>query len=234
MKKIFLLMMLVVATISFIFAQESSSSLLKARDKEIKKIEKQNLPPEEISTQKRDVNSFYQPLIDSAMARESQGKNYPNTNQQNQRNLGGNVNLPNFQGGSYDLQKSANSYATVTVAEATAYSIKTYADVYKNSTTENNPNVNTTLKCLLRNEDYRNVVFTIKGVGGVLIITPTVPARGELEVDLPPGIYTITTNILAVNKTESKAVTREVGNPAKYSFWAGKKYWFVLTQPMDN
>lgn len=227
-------MTIVLGTMSFVFSQAlSSKDVSRDYKKERKRIEAMNEDPQIKAVMLNQLDSTYKVEYEKAVAREN-GQNAPTTGSTN-RTVGANVNLPGFQGGSYSIKKSADSYAEVIIAEATAYSIRTYADAYKNSTaTENSPNVNTTLKCLLRNEDYRNVVFTIKGVGGVLIITPTVPARGELEIDLPPGIYTITTNILAVNKTESKAVTREVGNPAKYSFWAGKKYWFVLTQPMDN
>lgn len=228
-------MIIVLGTMSFVFPQ-SSEAIYNDWKKERRKVERKNDDPKNIQLELDKIDStyisFYRLALENERSSTAQPSSSPATSTKNKRTVGANINLPLFQGGSYNIKDAAVAYATVVTTDANAYYTKTIAENYSKS--QNGGAGDVSFKCLLRNEDYRNVVFTIKGVGGVLIITPTVPARGELEIDLPPGIYTITTNILAVNKTESKAVTREVGNPAKYSFWAGKKYWFVLTQPMDN
>lgn len=119
MKKIIILMILVLGTMSFSFSQESSTYLLKERAKEIKKVEKQNLPPEEILAEKNAINNFYKPLIDSALAREYRNNTTATSNSSTPppRTIGANVNLPGFQGGSYRIKDAAISFVMVSDAQ---------------------------------------------------------------------------------------------------------------------
>lgn len=227
MKKFIFLMVLLVASIPFHALGQSLSSkdLLRERSKELKKVERENIPDDEKKEKIEEINSFYKELIEKAMDQEMAPASSSSTNlPSKERKFGGDFSLPNIKGGSSSVTKTADAYATAVMAEATAYSIKAYAAASDE-----------TLPALLRNEDYRNVIFTIKGPGGYPEITVQVPARGQEEITLPfRGTYTVTTRIVQEGKTPSPPVTVTVGNPAKYGMYGGKKYSFVLTQPLSN
>jgi len=237
MKKLVLFVILVVATISFTFAQ-SSREIYNDWQKARKKIERKNDDPKNIQIELDKIDSTYISFYRLALENErSSTTTQPNSTPTNTsgsstpapRNLGANVSLPGFQGGSYNIKDAAVAYATVVTTDANAYYTKTIADNYNKS--QNGGEGGSSFKCLLRNEDNSTVIFTITGINGMFIIRPTVPGGGSVEVELPPGTYKITTTLVRALYTESKPVTREVGNPTVYSLWEGKKYCFVLTQP---
>lgn len=177
-------MMLVVATISFIFAQENSSSLLKRRDKEIIKVVKQNLPPEEISAQIKVINDFYQPLIDAAMTRErgntqtqSQNQNTQNTNR---RTIGANVDLPGFQGGSCNIVRSAVAFSIVSNANTRQMFVEKQLNNSENGTIKVDGNFSEYgYEGLLINEySYQNSTF---------IIIPDYPMADSIKYKIAAG-----------------------------------------------
>lgn len=239
MKKILFLMMLLVASTSLTsFGQSlSSKDLLKERSKELKKVERENIPDDEREKKIEEINSFYKGLIEKAMDQEmatpsnnsSATSSTTNTNlPSKERKFGGDFSLPNIKGGSMNITKTADAYATAVMAEASAKYMEACANAINSNEKEEFPG-------LLKNEDYRNVIFTIRGPGGYPEITVQVSARGQEEITLPfRGAYTVTTQIIQAGKTPSPPVTVTVGNPYKYGLYGGKKYSFVLTQPLSN
>lgn len=231
MKKILFLMMLLVASTSLTSLGQSLSSkaLLKERAKEIRAVQKRNAPEEQIKEELKRIDSFYKELIQRAMDQEmapTSPTSSSNTNlPSKERKFGGDFSLPNIKGGSINITKTADAYATAVMAEANAKYMEACANAINSNEKE--------FPVLLRNEDYRNVIFTIRGPGGSEI-TVQVSARGQEEVILPfRGRYTVTTQI--IGKTPSPPVTVTVGNPSyKYGLYGGKKYSFVLTQPLSN
>ena len=220
-------MMLLVASTSLTsFGQSLSSKvLLKERAKEIRAVQKRNAPEEEKKKKIKRIDSFYKELIQKAMDQEMAPTSPSNTNlPSKERKFGGDFSLPNIKGGSINITKTADAYATAVMAEANAKYMEACANAINSK--EEFPG-------LLRNEDYRNVIFTIRGPGGSEI-TIQVSARGQEEVILPRGRYTVTTQIIQAGKTPSPPVTVTVGNPYKYGLYEGKKYSFVLTQPLSN
>ncbi len=231
-------MMLLVASTSLTsFGQISSKALLKERAKEIKAVQKRNAPEEEKEEEIKRIDSFYKELIQKAMDQEiaptsptsSTTTSSSNTNlPSKERKFGGDFSLPNIKGGGMNITKTADAYATAVMAEANAKYMEACANAINNNEKEEFPG-------LLKNEDYRNVIFTIRGPGGYPEITIQVSARGQEEVILPfRGTYTVTTQIIQAGKTPSPPVTVTVGNPYKYGLYGGKKYSFVLTQPLSN
>jgi len=198
MKKLLLFVILVLGAISFVSAQESSSSLLKKRDKEIIRIEKQNLPPEEISVQKKEANDFYQPLIDSAMNREYRA-NYSSNNKTtsgsptpSHRNLGANVNLPGFQGGSYNIKDAAISY--VMVSDAQNRQMITERQINNQNNQDGKIKANESSLgyegILMNKYSYREITITITpNYPGAVGITHTIKKGTTSLMYLLPGEY---------------------------------------------
>lgn len=231
MKKILFLMMLLVASTSLTsFGQISSKALLKERAKEIRAVQKRNAPEEEKKEEIKRIDSFYKEIIQKAMDQEmapTSPTSSTTTSSSKERKFGGDFSLPNIKGGSINITKTADAYATAVMAEANAKYMEACANAINSNEKEEFPG-------LLRNEDYRNVIFTIRGPGGYPEVTIQVSARGQEEVILPRGTYTVTTQIIQAGKTPSPPVTVTVGNPYKYGLYGGKKYSFVLTQPLSN
>lgn len=208
-------MMLVVATISFTFSQ-NSSQIYQDWQKEREKIKEKNEDPEIIQNELNKLDStyisFYRLALENEKTQITTTTNNTPTNQttQNthQQSIGGSFSLPNFQGGSLNVTKAANAYATVTMANANAYMISQMAN--GGQATYSAPNNNMGLEGVIINKDpYQEFSVVIIGVdpsNSYYRKSLTIGKGEKTKIYLPVGKYTVTSKG-DYEKEESATVT---------------------------
>ncbi len=211
--------MLVVATISFAFSQKSMSSkdvFDEWNEKRIK-VEKMNEDPAVKKQLLDQLDSAYVLFFKIALENEQKlptttvANNTPanqTTQNTHQQSIGGNFSLPNFQGGSLNVTKAADAYATVTMANANAYLISQMAS--GGQSTYSAPNNNMGLEGVIINKDsYQEFSVVIIGVdpsNSYYRKSLTIGKGEKTKIYLPVGKYTVTSKG-DYEKEESATVT---------------------------
>lgn len=135
MKTIAVIIAVMLITLSL--SAQNSKSLLKERNKEIEAVKEVGYNPATEAEKIEAINVFYAPLIKSAIKAENEKKEKPaNTTTDNttkkRNSFGADVvyqgDQGDFSGRSVSIKNGAEAYATVSMADANAYLVRSMAD----------------------------------------------------------------------------------------------------------
>ena len=118
---------------------QNSKSLLKERNKEIKEVKEVGYNPTTEAEKIESINAFYAPLIEEAIKAENEKKERPtattvqaDNTTKNRSSIGADVvyqgDQGSFSGKSVSVKNGAEAYATVSMADANAYLVRSMAD----------------------------------------------------------------------------------------------------------
>ncbi len=197
MKKLFLIIAVLFLSI-MVSGQISSDKLIKERNKEVKKIEKMNIHPDDKIEEVKKVDDFYGPLIERAMERESTPTKQETTKSTREaRNpIGSNISYNGDQGNysarTISARNGAESYAIVAQADANAYLTRKVADGNSNNAKIAAPNMSVGLEGVVINKyTYQELEVRIVGINpGNTYQKVFLLGRGQSITDyLLPGVY---------------------------------------------
>lgn len=198
MKKLFLIITVLFLS-TMVSGQISSDKLIKERNKEVKKIEKMNIHPDDKIAEVKKVDDFYGPLIERAMERESAKptKTEPTKSTRETRSpIGSNVSYQGDQGSysakTISARNGAESYAIVAQADANAYLTRKVADGNSNNAKIAAPNMSVGLEGVVINKyTYQELEVRIVGINpGNTYQKVFLLGRGQSVTDyLLPGTY---------------------------------------------
>lgn len=217
-------MMLVVATISFTFSQ-NSSQIYQDWQKEREKIKEKNEDPEIIQNELNKLDSTYISFYRLALENEKT----PITTTSTQQSMGGSFSLPNFQGKSINITKAANAYATVKTADAKAEFIKNM----NGNNSESSNSSNGYIGIMVNNFPYYmvDVVITecdnnLKPVPGGITLNFALKPGEKMEYSLLPGKWIIkSTAWNSYTKFNPRIKCKDL-DPLSFSYYEGKKYYW--------
>jgi hypothetical protein len=133
MKTIAVIIAVMLITLSL--SAQNSKSLLKERNKEIKEVKEVGYNPTTEAEKIESINAFYAPLIERAMEAETKEEKPANTitdNTTKRNSFGADVvyqgDQGDFSGRSVSMKNGAEAYATVSMADANAYLVRSMAD----------------------------------------------------------------------------------------------------------
>lgn len=137
MKRIIMIIAMVMITLGL--SAQSSKSLLKERNKEIEAVKEVGYNPTTEAEKIEAINVFYAPLIESAIKAENEKKEKPATTTvqvdnttKTRSSIGADVvyqgDQGDFSGRSVSIKNGAEAYATVSMADANAYLVRSMAD----------------------------------------------------------------------------------------------------------
>ncbi len=152
---------------------QNSKSLLKERNKEIKEVKEVGYNPATEAEKIEAINTFYAPLIEAAIKAENEKKEKPaittvqvDNTTKTRSSIGADVvyqgDQGSFSGKSVSVKNGAEAYATVSMADANAYLVRSMAD---GSTTKiSAPDLSVGLEGTITNK-YRYQELEVKIVG---------------------------------------------------------------------
>jgi hypothetical protein len=137
MKTIAVIIAVMLITLSL--SAQNSKSLLKERNKEIEAVKEVGYNPATEAEKIEAINVFYAPLIESAIKAENEKKEKPATTTvqvdnttKTRSSIGADViyqgDQGSFSGKSVSVKNGAEAYATVSMADANAYLVRSMAD----------------------------------------------------------------------------------------------------------
>ncbi len=131
-----IIVIIVMTVIALNLNAQNSKSLLKERNKEIKEVKEVGYNPATEAEKIESINAFYAPLIERAMEAETKEEKPANTTTDNttkkRNSFGADVvyqgDQGDFSGRSVSIKNGAEAYATVSMADANAYLVRSMAD----------------------------------------------------------------------------------------------------------
>lgn len=218
-------MMLVVATISFTFSQ-NSSQIYQDWQKEREKIKEKNEDPEIIQNELNKLDSTYISFYRLALENEKT----PITTTSTQQSMGGSFSLPNFQGKSINITKAAEAYAKVKMTDAKADYIRNMNS--NNSNGESNSSSGY-IGVIVNNFPYYMTTVVVtecdenwKPVNGGFNYTFELKPGEKMEYSLLPGKWIIkSTAWNSYTKFNPRIKCKDL-DPLSFSYYEGKKYYW--------